>query len=60
MEQSLARPHCEERRNPVSEAEQHFHLQRMVPMLQKSSLLSASIKAAHGRDALKFMSLYSV
>lgn len=57
----LARPHCEERRNPVSEAEQHFHLQEedgSKEMLRRALLLSASIKAAHGRDALKFMSLW--
>lgn len=47
--------------DPVSEAEQHFHLQEedgSKEMLRRALLLSASIKAAHGRDALKFISLW--
>ena len=45
----------------MSEAEHHFHLQEedgSKEMLRRALLLSASIKAAHGRDVLKFMSLW--
>ena len=57
----VARSDCEERGNPVSETQQHFHLQEedgSKEMLRRALLLSASIKSAHGRDALKFMSLW--
>lgn len=45
----------------MRDTEQHFRLQEQDgsrEMLRKALLLPASIKAAHGRDALKFMSLW--
>lgn len=45
----------------MSETEQHFHLQEedgSKEMLRRALLSSASIKSAHGRDALKFKSLW--
>lgn len=45
----------------MRDTEQHFCLQEedgSKEMLRRALLLSASIKAAHGRDALKFMSLW--
>ena len=45
----------------MSDTEQHFRLQEedgSKETLRRALLLSASIKAAYGRDALKFMSLW--